>query len=85
MARFYYSDEKEYDKGCCHIYFDDNAFRAKISIAIKNAKYKSNIAFNYWFIDSNIFFKAGNKIATAIAIVQHNLIIKTAAIFKNFC
>ena len=38
----------------------------------------------YWFINSNIFFKAGNKTATATVIKENNLIIETAATFKNF-
>ena len=55
-----------------------------MNAAIKGAKYKSNMALGYWFIDNDIFFKAGNKIATATATRENNLIIKTAATFKNF-
>ena len=84
MARFYYSNEEERDKGYRYVYFDNDAFWAKMSIAIKSARCKSNIIFGYWFMDSNIFFRAGDKIATATAIGQNNLTIETAAIFKNF-
>ena len=81
IVQSYYSNEKDYNKHY-YIYFNNKAFRAKINAAIKNAKRKSNTALGYRFINSNIFFKASNKTATAIG--ENKLIIEIAAIFKNF-
>ena len=83
MAQFYHNNKKNYNKRC-YIYFDNKAFRTKMNVATRGARRKSNTALDYWFIDSNIFPKAGNKTATATATGEDNLIIKTAAIFKNF-
>ena len=83
MAQFYHNNKKNYNKRC-YIYFDNKAFQAKINAATKDVKCKSNTALDYQFINNNIFFKAGNKTAIAIAIGENNLTIKTAATFKNF-